>query len=73
VGQNIIIHIFSRLRVTKLTSMPKFFTIYYNWKIWYFIFLFSRLWKYVFEMGKKRILKMDTRYPWVGVFLIPAC
>jgi len=24
-------------------------------------------------MGKKWILKMDTRYPWVRVFLIPAC
>jgi len=23
--------------------------------------------------GKKLILKMDTRYPWVRVFLIPAC
>jgi len=22
---------------------------------------------------RKRILKMDTRYPWVRVFLIPAC
>jgi len=24
-------------------------------------------------MDKKWILKMDTRYPWVRVFLIPAC
>jgi len=23
--------------------------------------------------GRKWILKMDTRYPWVRVFLIPAC
>jgi len=24
-------------------------------------------------MGKKWILKMDTRYPWVRIFLIPVC
>jgi len=24
-------------------------------------------------MDRKWILKMDTRYPWVRVFLIPAC
>jgi len=24
-------------------------------------------------MGRKRILKMDTRYPRVRIFLIPAC
>jgi len=23
--------------------------------------------------GRKWILKMDTRYPWVWTFLIPAC
>jgi len=24
-------------------------------------------------MGRKQILKMDTRYPWIWVFFIPAC